>query len=63
MKNSCRLCGNCFDFRKALITNNFGEYGINLAGNLSQCNAENKFKCCTECGRKFTKENFGGKDI
>ena len=61
--NNCRLCGSGFDFRKVLITNNFGDYSISLAGNLSQCNAENRFKCCPKCGRKLTKENFDGKEI
>lgn len=62
-ENNCKLCGSGFDFRKALITNNFGEFGISLAGSLSQCSEENKFKCCPECGRKLTKENFDGKEI
>lgn len=62
-ENNCRLCGSGFDFRKVLITNNFGDFGISIAGNLSQCNVENRFKRCPECGRKLTKENFDGKDI
>lgn len=61
--DSCKLCGNKFDFRKVLITNSFGEYTISLAGHLSQCNSENKFKFCPECGMKLTKENFGGREI
>lgn len=64
MKNSrCKLCNSTYDFRNVLITNNFGEYSVSLAANLKQCNSENKFKFCPECGRKITKENFGGHEI
>ncbi len=62
-KNNCKLCGGTYDFRKALITNNFGEYSISLAGNLNQCNSENKFKFCPECGGELTKENFDVHEI
>jgi len=62
-KNNCKLCGSKYDFRKVLITNNFGEYSISLAGHLSQCASENKFKFCPECGRKLIKENFDGHEI
>ena len=63
MMNNCKLCNNKYDFRKVLITNNFGEYSISLSSNLRQCNSENKFKFCPECGRKLTKENFEGHEI
>lgn len=63
MENNCRLCSTKYDFRKVLITNTFGEFSISLAGHLSQCNKDNKFKYCPECGRKLTNENFDGNEI
>ena len=34
--------------------------GIALSGSPKQVNNGNRFKYCPKCGRKLTKENFGG---
>lgn len=54
MKQICKLC-TTYDFKEVGITNDFGKWHINLPGKLYK---HNRFKYCTECGKKLTKENF-----
>lgn len=61
--NDCKLCGSKYDFRMVQIKECLNEMGISLSGHVNQVNKKNAFKFCPECGRKLTKENFGGHEI
>ena len=59
-KNNCELCSGSYDFRMVQINECVNIVGIALSGSLKQVNDGNRFKYCPKCGRKLTKENFGG---
>lgn len=60
MNNSCELCGGKYDFRMVQIDECLNMTGIALSGSKRQVNNDNRFRFCPKCGRKLTKENFGG---
>lgn len=60
MSNSCKLCNGNYDFRMVQIDECLNMTGIALSGSKRQVNDDNRFRFCPECGRKLTKENFGG---
>lgn len=63
MNNNCKLCGGKYDFRMVKIDEYLDMTGIAFSGNKRQVNNESRFRFCPKCGRKLTKEDFGGVDF
>ena len=63
MNNNCKLCGGKYDFRMVQIDEYFNMRGIALSASKRQVNNDNRFIFCPKCGKKLTKENFGGVDF
>ncbi len=62
MSSKCILCDNGYDFRKIQVNEILGTVGIALASSLNSVTKSNAFKYCPVCGKKLTKDNFGGKN-
>lgn len=56
-------CGGKYDFRMVQNDECLNMTGIALSGSKRQVNNDNRFRFCPKCGRKLTKENFGGVDF
>lgn len=63
MSSKCILCDNGYDFRKIQVNEILGTVGIALASSLNSVTKSNAFKYCPVCGKKLTKDNFGGKQL
>lgn len=63
MENNCKLCGGKYDFRIVKIDEYLNTTGIAFSGSKRQVNNDNRFRFCPNCGRKLTKEDFGGVDF
>lgn len=63
MNNNCKLCGGKYDFRMVKIDEYLDMTGIAFSGSKRQVNNDNCFRFCPKCGRKLTKEDFGGVDF
>ena len=63
MENNCKLCGGKYDFRMVKIDEYLNTTGIAFSGSKRQVNNDNRFRFCPNCGRKLTKEDFGGVDF
>lgn len=63
VESECELCGSNYDFRMVEINNVLGSIGVVLTNNVRNANSDNCFRYCPRCGRKLTKENYGGNGV
>ena len=63
MNNKCILCDNGYDFRKIQVNEILGTVSIALSSSLNSVTKNNAFNYCPVCGKKLTKNNFGGKEL
>ena len=63
MNNKCILCDNGYDFRNIQVNEILGTVSIALASSLNSVSKNNDFNYCPVCGKKLTKNKFGGKEL
>ena len=63
MNKNCKLCDGNYDFRMVLIGDTLGQTSVMFSSSKRNVNKQNAFNYCPVCGKKLTKENYGGFEL